>query len=82
MEKGESIQELVGWVGDGSNVILDPTLALVRAQFGFKSKFEPSVAKMELPWPLEAPPKSASSLCSKGPYGWSKGQQVSDRVNS
>ena len=35
----------VGRVVDGSNVILDPTLALL--SLDLESKFEPSVAKME-----------------------------------
>ena len=34
--KGELIQEPGRWVVGGSNVILDPTLALIRAQLGFR----------------------------------------------
>ena len=37
LENGESIQEPgVWWVGGWSNVILDPTLALIRAELGLR----------------------------------------------
>ena len=60
----ESIQELGGWWVGGSNVILDPTLALIRAQLGFRIQVRAECGNIWKPLAI----KFRSLLIRKGKY--------------